>query len=79
MDRKFYKTGVCLLLCMKEPGKQYTEVILKYLFECESLKESCSYYTLAFVYNDNDDKILMTSHIDNVVSCNNEILGINYN
>ena len=52
--------------------------MLKHLSECDFFKKSCFCYALALVCNDNNDTILIMSHIYNTVLRNNDILDMRY-
>ena len=54
------KTESCFLLGLNEQGAGKTEPIS----ECGLFKESCPYYTLTSIYNENNDKISMMAYID---------------
>ena len=65
---------------MNEHGTGDTEPMFEHLSECGMFKETCNFYALTSLYNENDpNKISLTSHILSAILQNHEILNFNYN
>ena len=70
----------CVRSRMNEHGTGNTEPMIKHLSEWQMFKETCDLYVLPPVYNKEDQNgILMMSHILSGVVKNLEIIDFDYN